>query len=87
MRYGILLGLLGAFGQAAGAIIARPVMAEGVDPVTASAIRVGIAALCLIFTGFIPNPLFRLKTALTLKLLVEQTLKERVDESIRVVSI
>ena len=70
MRYGILLGLLGAFGQAAGAIIARPVMAEGVDPVTASAIRVGIAALCLIFTGFIPNPLFRLKTALTLKLLV-----------------
>jgi uncharacterized membrane protein len=27
MRYGILLGLLGAFGQAAGAIIARPAMA------------------------------------------------------------
>jgi len=70
LRYGILLGLLGAFGQAAGAIIARPVMAEGVDPVTASAIRVGIAALCLIFTGFIPNPLFRSKTAFTLKLLV-----------------
>ena len=70
MRYGILLGLLGAFGQAAGAIIARPVMAEGVDPVTASAIRVGIAALCLIFTGFIPNPLFRSKTTFTIKLLV-----------------
>jgi len=69
LRYGILLGLLGAFGQAAGAIIARPVMAEGVDPVTASAVRVGIAALCLIFTGFIPNPLFRSKTAFTLKLL------------------
>ena len=32
-------------------------MAEGVDPVTATAIRVVIAALCLIFTGFIPNPL------------------------------
>ena len=69
VRYGILLGLLGAFGQAAGAIIARPVMAEGVDPVTASAIRVGIAALCLIFTGFIPNPLFRSKTTITFKLL------------------
>ena len=40
LRYGILLGLLGAFGQSAGAIIARPVMAEGVDPVTATAIRV-----------------------------------------------
>ncbi|MBC8259666.1 MAG: DMT family transporter [SAR324 cluster bacterium] len=70
LRYGILLGLLGAFGQAAGAIIARPVMAEGVDPVTASAVRVGIAALCLIFTGFIPNPLFRAKTVFTLKLIV-----------------
>ena len=70
LRYGILLGLLGAFGQAAGAIIARPVMAEGVDPVTATAIRVVIAALCLIFTGFIPNPLFRSKTTFTIKLLV-----------------
>ena len=28
LRYGILLGLLGAFGQSAGAIIASPVMAE-----------------------------------------------------------
>ena len=70
LRYGILLGLLGAFGQSVGAIIARPVMAEGVDPVTATAIRVGIAALCLIFTGFIPNPLFRSKTTFTIKLLV-----------------
>ena len=70
LRYGILLGLLGAFGQSPGAIIARPVMAEGVDPVTATAIRVGIAALCLIFTGFIPNPLFRSKTTFTIKLLV-----------------
>ena len=70
LRYGILLGLLGAFGQSAGAIIARPVMAEGVDPVTATAIRVGIATLCLIFTGFIPNPLFRSKTTFTIKILV-----------------
>ena len=45
-------------------------MAEGVDPVTATAIRVVIAALCLIFTGFIPNPLFRSKTTFTIKLLV-----------------
>ena len=70
LRYGILLGLLGALGQSAGAIIARPVMVEGVDPVTATAIRVGIATLCLIFTGFIPNPLFRSKTTFTIKLLV-----------------
>jgi len=69
LRYGIALGLLAAFGQAAGSIIARPIMAEGVDPVTASAIRVGISALCLLCLGFIPNPLFRPKTHYTPKLI------------------
>ena len=69
LRYGIALGLLAAFGQAAGSIIARPIMAEGVDPVTASAIRVGISALCLLCVGFIPNPLFRQKTPYTVKLI------------------
>ena len=70
LRYGIALGLLAAIGQSVGAIIARPIMAEGVDPVTASAIRVGAAALCLIFVGLIPNPLFRSKTAFAVKLIV-----------------
>ena len=69
LRYGIALGLLAAFGQAAGSIIARPIMAEGVDPVTASAIRVGISALCLLCVGFIPNPLFSPKTPYTVKLI------------------
>ena len=69
LSYGIALGLLAAFGQAAGSIIARPIMAEGVDPVTASAIRVGISALCLLCVGFIPNPLFRQKTPYTMKLI------------------
>ena len=44
-------------------------MAEGVDPVSASAIRVGISALCLLCLGFLPNPLFRPKTHYTLKLI------------------
>ena len=69
LRYGIVLGLLAAFGQAAGSIIARPIMVEGVDPVTASAIRVGISALCLLCVCFIPNPLFRPKTPYTVKLI------------------
>ena len=34
---------------------------EGVDPVTASATRAATAVLCLIFVGFILNPLFRSK--------------------------
>jgi len=45
---GIGIGLLAAFCQAAGIIIARPVMAAGVDPVAASALRVGISAMLLI---------------------------------------
>ncbi len=69
LLYGIVLGLLAAFGQAAGSIIARPIMVEGVDPVTASAIRVGISALCLLCLGFLPNPLFRPKTHYTPKLI------------------
>ena len=69
LRYGIALGLLAAFGQAAGSIIARPIMVEGVDPVTASAIRVGISALCLLCLGFLPNPLFSPKTHYTPKLI------------------
>ena len=69
LSYGIGLGLLAAFGQAAGSIIARPIMADGVDPVTASAIRVGISALCLLCVGFIPNPLFSQKTPYTMKLI------------------
>ncbi|MGC6517360.1 MAG: DMT family transporter [Candidatus Puniceispirillaceae bacterium] len=44
---GLCAGLLAAFGQAAGVLILRPVMAEGVNPWTASLLRVLIAALCL----------------------------------------
>ncbi|KXF82220.1 DMT family transporter [Enterovibrio coralii] len=35
----ISLGLLAAFGQALGAVIAKPALAQGLDPVAASAIR------------------------------------------------
>lgn len=44
---GVALGLGAATGQAIGSIIARPVMATGIDPFVASMLRVGIAALCL----------------------------------------
>lgn len=40
---GIGLGLLAAFGQSAGTLIAKPVMAAGMDPFLASAIRVTVA--------------------------------------------
>ena len=40
---GIALGLLAALCQAVGTLIAKPAMAEGMDPIVASAIRVSMA--------------------------------------------
>lgn len=45
---GIMLGILTAFGQSIGILLARPAMASGVEPFTSMAIRSGIGAL--IFT-------------------------------------
>ncbi|MGA1600043.1 MAG: DMT family transporter [bacterium] len=66
--HGIALGLLAALGQAVGSIIARPVMASGMDPATASALRVGTAALGLLALGFLPNPIFHAKVPFTRQL-------------------
>jgi drug/metabolite transporter (DMT)-like permease len=47
LRLGVLVGLLGALSQAIGSLIARPLMATGIDPLAASMLRVAVAALCL----------------------------------------
>ena len=44
---GALFGLGAAFGQAAGSLIARPVMAAGLDPYLASLARVGASGLAM----------------------------------------
>ncbi len=44
---GVLLGLAAGFGQAAGSLIARPVMTAGLDPYLASLIRVGASGLTM----------------------------------------
>ena len=51
---GILLGLTAAFGQAAGAVMAKPVLLAGADPIAASAIRVGFAAVVLLLLRLLP---------------------------------
>ena len=61
ISFGIIMGLLGALGQSLGVIIARPIMSEGFDPVTAAAIRVGVSAFFLILLGFFPGPIFKPK--------------------------
>jgi drug/metabolite transporter (DMT)-like permease len=54
---GVALGLVTAFGQAVGSLLARPAMASGVEPFTAMALRSGLAAL--VFVGLAALPLGR----------------------------
>ncbi|HCH32564.1 MAG TPA: EamA family transporter [Oceanospirillaceae bacterium] len=51
---GVALGLIAALGQAAGAVMAKPVLLAGADPIAASAIRVGFAALVLLLVRALP---------------------------------
>jgi drug/metabolite transporter (DMT)-like permease len=51
---GVLFGLGAAFGQAAGALIARPVMAGGLDPYVGSLIRVGASGLAMGLLATLP---------------------------------
>jgi drug/metabolite transporter (DMT)-like permease len=62
---GVALGLGAATGQAVGSIIARPVMAAGIDPFLASMVRVGIAAACLSALIAMPIPAVKPKGPLT----------------------
>jgi len=63
--FGVALGLGAATGQAVGSIIARPVMATGIDPFMASMVRVGIAALLLSALIALPVPAFKPKGPIT----------------------
>ncbi len=54
---GVLLGLLGALGQAVGSIIMRPVMSAGADPLTSAFLRVAIAAAAFLFFHLIMKPI------------------------------
>ncbi|MFB2551800.1 DMT family transporter, partial [Ensifer soli] len=54
---GIVFGVVTALGQAAGSLLARPAMADGVEPFTAMAVRSGFAAL--FFVAVLALPLKR----------------------------
>lgn len=49
---GVCITLASAFCQAISLILIRPAMESGIDPVAASAVRVGIAAACLWTVGY-----------------------------------
>ncbi len=65
LTVGVLIGLGAALCQAVSTIIAKPVLASGVDPVAASALRVGTAALALSATALLPSAMFHAKTKIT----------------------
>lgn len=52
--YGIAFGVITALGQALGSLVARPAMADGVEPFTAMTIRAGVAALFYIALLAVP---------------------------------
>ena len=58
---GIVLGVITALGQALGSLAARPVMASGVEPFTAMAVRSGIAALFFLILLAVPHPAMKPK--------------------------
>jgi drug/metabolite transporter (DMT)-like permease len=65
---GVATGLGAATGQALGSIIARPVMAAGVDPFAASLLRVVVGAACLSLLVRLPVASVRQKAPLDLRL-------------------
>ncbi len=63
---GLSLGFTAALAQSLGSLIARPVMAAGADPVAASTLRIGVAALGLVLLTQLPIKAFRPANPLTL---------------------
>jgi drug/metabolite transporter (DMT)-like permease len=61
---GVVFGLTAALGQSVGSLIIRPVMEAGIDPVSVSAMRAGVAAVVLTALGR-ASPLFRQANPLT----------------------
>ncbi|MDH6298465.1 drug/metabolite transporter (DMT)-like permease [Agrobacterium fabrum] len=71
---GVLFGLLAALSQAVGSLIARPVMASGVDPIAASMLRVGVAAICLTALTMLPIKAVKPNGSLTVSIFLRTVL-------------
>ncbi|MCI5076264.1 DMT family transporter [Oricola sp.] len=70
MAVGVTLGLLAALCQSVGSLIARPVMETGVDPATASALRVLVSVVCLSALMATGIRQVQAKTAVTMRMAV-----------------
>jgi len=67
---GIAMGLGAALGQAVGSVLAKPVMASGVDPFVASMVRVGFAAVCLTALMQLPYDSLKQKAPTTMPIAI-----------------
>ncbi len=55
LLFGVAIALCAAVCQSVSALIARPVMSAGVDPVAANLVRVSVALVALTCAGFVPR--------------------------------
>jgi len=62
---GVSFGLTAGFCQAVGAVLAKPALLGGADPIAVSAVRVGVSSLFLLATLLIPGRRFAANTAMT----------------------
>lgn len=70
---GVALGLLAAFGQAVGALMAKPALMAGADPVAVTTVRVGVSALALHAALLLPITALRARNAMTLDVFLRAT--------------
>ena len=61
----LLMGLIAAFCQAAGAILVKPALQAGADPIAVSTLRVAVSVLMLMLLLLLPTSLFRAQKPLT----------------------
>lgn len=71
---GVLMGLLAALCQAVGALMAKPALMSGADPVAVTAVRVGVSALALHAVLLTPLTVVRAKNALNFDMFWRATL-------------
>jgi drug/metabolite transporter (DMT)-like permease len=62
---GVGLGLIAALAQAGGSLIARPIMATGIDPAAGSLVRVATSVVCFYVVMLVPGGHLRAQRAMT----------------------
>lgn len=65
---GVAIGLVAALSQAAGSLIAKPVMEAGADPIAVTAMRVAVSVACFQAALVFPFQMMRQKAPMTMRI-------------------